>query len=188
MWVIDSGIFGHFLRAGSDDLIVRINGCEPHAGNSDGNMIFTRTGRVWTVGRQYRRGALGECRRIANRRGQDGLLCLTYAIFHGEVKGWFWFGYETTDDDRDLLVVFDNTSSDKAKESRVPCEMQKRRTEPGLLRASLPQVPYRLSLRWTDFLARAIQQETQTRLRGLRERSRSLTAASDFRLPTPSPI
>jgi hypothetical protein len=98
--VIDSGSFGHFFRAGSDDLIVRINGCEPHAGNSDGNMIFTRAESGWTVGRQYRPGALGECRRIANRRGQDGLLCLTYAIFLGEV----------------------NTSSDKAKESRVLIE------------------------------------------------------------------
>ncbi|MBL8233616.1 MAG: hypothetical protein JNL98_34285 [Bryobacterales bacterium] len=56
--------------------------------------MLTRRAGVWrAVGRG---GAAGRCRKIANRGGVEGLLCLTDHTQHGDTTFWLSFGYVGT--------------------------------------------------------------------------------------------
>jgi hypothetical protein len=110
--VVETALFGHFLGPDSDDLLVGSLGSESHAASAHGNVVFSRRAGVWSIGRKYWPGAIGQCRKIRNRRGLDGLLCMSEDQWGGDKRGWLSFGYVGTGDflNDDIVSVKDDDS------------------------------------------------------------------------------
>jgi hypothetical protein len=104
-------MFGHFLSPDSDDLLVGAYGCEPHVWTGRGSVVFSRRSGVWSISRKYHSGIVGHCRKIRNRSGLDGLLCIVEDRYFTTSVGSLYFYYADKNEDsldQELLQLYDN--------------------------------------------------------------------------------
>jgi hypothetical protein len=67
---------GHFLSPASEDAVLWIDGCEPHAFNFGGTVLLTRTSRRWTM-LWYQAGVRTEqCHKVALPDAREILVCM----------------------------------------------------------------------------------------------------------------
>ena len=104
---IESAIAGHFLKPGSDDLLLVLYGCSPRAANFRNAFLFTRSTTGWFVS-QASGLPIGRCRKVRNRAGRDALVCFTDASSADQATGRLTAGY-IGEKDLELAKVFDNT-------------------------------------------------------------------------------
>jgi hypothetical protein len=104
---IESAIAGHFLKPDSDDLLLVLFGCSPHAGNFRNAFLFTRSTTGWFVS-QASGLPIGRCRKVRNHAGRDALVCFTDASWPDQSTGSLTAGY-AGEKDLELANVFDNT-------------------------------------------------------------------------------
>ena len=104
---IESAIAGHFLKPDSDDLLLVLFGCAPHAGNFRNGFLFTRSTTGWFVS-QASGIPIGRCRKVRSRAGRDALVCFTDASSPDQSNGRLTAGY-VGEKDLELARAFDNT-------------------------------------------------------------------------------
>ena len=80
VWTVGPVIPGHFLSAASDDAVVGMDGCAPHAGNFGGTILLTRGVPRWRPGWtvvSYKGGLrIDQCHKVSLPDGLDVLVCL----------------------------------------------------------------------------------------------------------------
>jgi hypothetical protein len=104
---IESSVSGHFLKPDSDDLLLVLYGCSPHAGNFRNAFMFTRSTTGWYVS-QTTGLPIGRCRKIRNRARRDALVCFTDATFSDQASGELTAGY-LGQKELELAKVLDST-------------------------------------------------------------------------------
>jgi hypothetical protein len=92
---VDDTIAGHLLTPISNDVLLVMRGCEPHANGFVDSMLFTKADGKWSLEGNFGGGAIGECRKIPNREGRDGLLCRIGDYHMGLMDSRLSFGYVT---------------------------------------------------------------------------------------------
>ena len=88
---VQSAIPGHFSAPGSDDVLLVLRDCEPHANHFINVLLFTRKNGRWTFTESG--GPSGFCRKIANRDGREGLLCYDGDTFNAVNQAVLSFQY-----------------------------------------------------------------------------------------------
>jgi hypothetical protein len=117
---IESAVRGHFLSPDSDDLVVVLVGCSPHAGLSRNIMLFTRSTDGWFF--KGGGGPMGRCHKIANRRGRDGLFCFIGDAHYGIAQAWLSFAYLTSQKQLEGL----GSTTDERSEDELPSVLDNR--------------------------------------------------------------
>ena len=105
---IESAILGHFVDAKSDDMLLVLYGCSPHAGDFRDAFLFTHSTTGWFVS-QASELPVGRCRKIQNREGRDSLVCFTDHMMSGESTARLVFSYLPRQSSVELAAAFDNT-------------------------------------------------------------------------------
>jgi hypothetical protein len=90
---VETTIAGHLSEPGSDDVLLVMRGCEPHANGFVDTMLFTKKDGEWSLESNRGGGAIGECRKIPDREGRDGLLCHNGDYHYGIVNSTLTFEY-----------------------------------------------------------------------------------------------
>jgi hypothetical protein len=68
-------IYGSFTREGSQQAVADFSGCEPHANNFGGSVLFEKSPRGWRV-KSYQGGFISsECLKYPMTNGRDLLIC-----------------------------------------------------------------------------------------------------------------
>ncbi|MEP6538318.1 MAG: hypothetical protein ABJF23_23470 [Bryobacteraceae bacterium] len=74
-WTIQSSITGHFTEAEAENIVLSMEGCEPHATNFGGSVLLAKRGGRWERN-WYQPGALtARCRKIPLADHREILFC-----------------------------------------------------------------------------------------------------------------
>jgi hypothetical protein len=74
-WKLQSGITGHFAGAASENIVLSMTGCEPHAANFGGSVLLTKRAGKWRR-LWYQSGAITDtCRKIPLADHREVLFC-----------------------------------------------------------------------------------------------------------------
>jgi hypothetical protein len=105
---IEPVIAGHFSDSGSDDMIMVLRGCESHATGFENVLLFTKTSGQWLLNKHLGHGPFGDCRKIRNRQGRDGLICLSHDNHFATAETNLSFRYAGASDGISLVSLMDN--------------------------------------------------------------------------------
>lgn len=82
-WSLEGVIRGHFLSPTSDDAVLWMTGCEPHAANFGGTILLTRKGHRWSM-LWYKSAIQTEkCHKTRLTSGREILVCIGTAGAQG---------------------------------------------------------------------------------------------------------
>jgi hypothetical protein len=127
-------VSGHFSDPKSVDLIMVLRGCESHANGFENVLLFTKRAGRWSLHDNLGGGPFGDCRKIRNREGRDGLVCLSHDNHFATSETSLSFRYGNSRDFATLLSLVDNgaqtceygpdvfVNSDLKEMKRVPRE------------------------------------------------------------------
>jgi hypothetical protein len=104
---VESAIAGHFLKPGSDDLLLVLYGCSPRAENFRNSFLFTRSTTGWFVSRASGL-PVGRCRKVRSSTGRDALVCFSDASSPDQSTGRLTAGF-IGERDVELTRAFDST-------------------------------------------------------------------------------
>lgn len=75
-WQLVAVTRGHFLSTQSDDAVLWMTGCEPHAENWGGTILLTRASQTWEM-LWYKAGIdTAQCHKVRLQTGREILVCL----------------------------------------------------------------------------------------------------------------
>jgi hypothetical protein len=98
-------IYGSFTRAGNQEAVANFSGCEPHANNFGGSVLFEKSPQGWKV-KNYAAGFIsGECLKYRLASGRELLIC----------RG----GYSGQGENDSSLFVFDYTLPKEQRSQRL---------------------------------------------------------------------
>ena len=117
-WSLEKVTRGHFLSPTSDDAILSMSGCEPHAANFGGSILLTRRLNRWVL-IWYKAGVeTSRCHRVPLRSGREILACM--GTYGGQGNHWSALYVEDllkptpvlmSDGTKEFFHVLDNTSN-----------------------------------------------------------------------------
>ena len=115
-WSLEKVTRGHFLSPTSEDAVLWMSGCEPHAANWGGSMLLTKRSNRWLT-LWYKAGVeTSQCHKVPLTTGREILVCMgTYGA-----QGATWTALYVEDllkptpvlmssENREFFSVFDNT-------------------------------------------------------------------------------
>jgi hypothetical protein len=79
---------GHFSTTKADQLLLALNGCEPHASGFGGSILLTRDGTVWKKSGYFKGDNVSNCLPFKSHDGLDRLACLAGDSFAGNSVYW----------------------------------------------------------------------------------------------------
>ena len=72
---LNSAMLGHFYSTQHLEAIVFTNGCEPHAFNGGGYLVYNKNkSEKWKL-KKYYAGNLGDCRKVTFEKGKSRIIC-----------------------------------------------------------------------------------------------------------------
>ncbi len=74
-FALEEVFYGDFTRSGKKEAFAITAGCESHADNWGGSILFRKTGNRWQRV-FYRAGHLGKCKKLREANGRNEMLCL----------------------------------------------------------------------------------------------------------------
>jgi hypothetical protein len=93
VWGADSVIYGHFRDKDSEDALLNMSGCEPHADWFGGTVAFSRDAGRWRK-LWYQPGLITrECKKVIRRDGREILLCKHDDGHAGETE-WYLYALD----------------------------------------------------------------------------------------------
>ncbi len=101
---VQNTIAGHLSGPKSEDVLLVMRGCEPHANGFVDSALFTKVDGQWTTGGMSP-GAVGDCELISNNEGRQGLLCQRGDYHMGLMDASLRFGY-VGGSDNDLINTY----------------------------------------------------------------------------------
>lgn len=85
---LTSVIYGNFTKAGNQEALVDLGGCEAHAANFGGTVLLHRSNNGWSKVRYERGLRSNSCLKIRNRTGRDSLICQNSYMGQGHLMDW----------------------------------------------------------------------------------------------------
>jgi hypothetical protein len=115
-WALERVTRGHFISPTSDDAVVSMSGCEPHAANWGGSIMLTKRSNRWFT-LWYKAGVeTTQCHKVSLQSGREILVCM--GTYGGQGATWTALYVEDllkptpvlmSGDNREFFSVFNNT-------------------------------------------------------------------------------